>query len=48
MDIHHDLQVPREGQPENATVSALAAQNLALREALDAGMFASREGLPCR
>jgi hypothetical protein len=38
MDIHHDLQVPREGQPENATVAALAAQNLALREALETGI----------
>jgi len=34
MDIHHDLQVSREGQPE-PTVSALAAYAAGLREALE-------------
>ena len=38
MDIYHDLQVPREGQPENATVSVLAAYAVGLREALEIGI----------
>jgi hypothetical protein len=42
MDIHHDLQVPREGQPE-PTVSALAAYAAGLREALE-GLRAEVDG----